>query len=336
MIKKIKVKSPANIAFIKYWGQKDNQLIIPYNDSFSMNLSACLTYLEGEILENKEIKEVFIKDYKKENFLKANTEILNKIISFYSTAKKFLNSKKDFGFRIYSKNTFPKKSGIAGSASFFSALALFFATAFEKKLNQKQLSILARLSGSGSACRSIPDGFSWWRKGNNNETSYAYSLAPPNFWDLRDLVLIVNPQEKKVGSYEGHQQATTSFFFKFRLKELKKRLIMIKKAFFKKDFSLFGQLLEEDALSMHIVMMTQRPPLYYWSEKTFSLIKKIVELRKSGKMEGYYTIDAGENIHLICQKNDYQQFIDYFKEQPEILKIIDNQPSTGAKIIEII
>jgi diphosphomevalonate decarboxylase len=329
---KVKIKSPANIAFIKYWGQKDKKLFLPYNDSFSMNLSSCYTILEIEKKEDPKIQKLYIKDYEKDNFKMKTDDSFKKVLTFYHQAKKFLKVKKDYGFVIYSYNSFPKKAGIASSASFFSALALGFSWLFEKKLDKKNLSILARLSGSGSSCRSIPDGFSWWYKGKKSSDSYAISIAPPSYWDLVDLVLILNKKEKKVSSLEGHLMAETSGLFKYRLLSLEKRLKEIKKAFFKKDFTYFGYLLEEETISMHSVMMTQKPPLFYWSGKTVEVIKKIIEQRKKG-VEGYFTIDAGENIHLICQKKDEEKFLNFLKKQKEVLQIIKNYPTYGTKFI---
>jgi len=334
-MKKIIVKSPANIAFIKYWGQRDSKLILPYNDSFSMNLSDCYTLVNLEIYENKNIKQLYIKDYQSENYKNSKDESLNKVLKFFQTTKKFLSKDEEFGFKIFSSNSFPKKAGIASSASFFSGLAMAFTRAFNKKISPKKLSILARLSGSGSACRSIPDGFCWWSKGTKSDDSFAFSLAPLSYWNLCDLVLILSTAEKKVSSSDGHQKAVTSSFFKYRLLELNKRLKEIKNAFLKKDFTKFGKLLEEDALSMHMTMMTQSPPLYYWSGKTIETIKKVINLRKSG-LEVYFTIDAGENIHLICQENDKGKIYDYFIRQPEVIKIIKNKPADGTRIIQLI
>ncbi len=332
---KIKVKSPANIAFIKYWGQRDSHFILPYNDSFSMNLSHCITEITIERLNDDHKKEVFLEDYLTKKVIPIQQERLEKIIDYYYLIKKFVDKKDDFGFRIFSKNNFPIKSGIASSASFYSALALGFSYLFmEKNLPEKNLSILARLSGSGSACRSIPDGFVWWKKGKNSKTSYAYSIAPPKYWDLVDLVLIVSEKEKIVGSQEGHQKALTSPFFKLRLTDLKRRIKEIKDAFLKKDFEKFGQLIEEEALSLHFVAMTQIPPLYYWSGKTIEIIKEIVYLRKKNRF-GFFTIDAGENIHLICQKKDEKFFFQYFSQKKEIKKMIINYPTIGARLWEV-
>lgn len=330
---KIKIKSPANIAFIKYWGQRDKDLILPYNDSFSMNLSSCYTQLEVEYLFSKDYY-LWIKNYQEKDYCQADKKLMEKIMKYYQKTKAFFSAKNDFGFRIYSQNSFPIKAGIASSASFYSALAVAFAYGFLKKLpNKKTLSILARLSGSGSACRSIPDGFSWWRKGKDSLSSYAYSIASPKFWDLVDMVLILNKKAKSIGSAEGHLLAETSPFFLNRIKEVKKRLKKIKKAFFEKNFDIFGQLLEEETLSMHMVMMTQKPPLYYLSGRTFEVMKKIVDFR-SRKKKCYYTIDAGENIHLICLKKDKKEIYDYFINQKEIEGIIVNYPAEGTQIIK--
>jgi len=307
-------------------------LVLPFNDSFSMNLSGCYTVLEIEKKESLGVKELYIKNYQEKEYKKAGEKSLEKVINFYQKAREFLKKRNDFGYIIKSVNSFPKKAGIASSASFFSGLTLGFSKLFEVDLGQRELSILSRLSGSGSACRSIPDGFSWWYKGKNSQTSYAESIAPYFFWDLIDLVLILSKEEKKVSSQEGHKGATTSPFFKFRLLGLERRVKEIKKAFLSNDFSYFGRLIEEETISMHAVMMTQNPPLYFWSEKTIRIIKKTIELRKQG-IEVYYTIDAGENIHIICQKKDEEKAYRYFQKQQEVLEIIKNYPTIGARII---
>jgi len=332
MLKTIKIKSPANIAFIKYWGQKDSQLVLPYNDSFSMNLSNCYTTLKIEVLDNSDEKELYLREYKKRKFVKVNS--IKKIIDFYNFLKKYAGIKEDYGFRIFSENTFPKKAGIASSASFYSALTVgfYYLLTGNKNFDQKELSILARRSGSGSACRSIPDGFVWWQKGKDSNSSFAYTLRPADFWLLVDLVLILTLKEKEVSSQQGHQTVSTSSVFQFRIKDIGRRLKLIKEAFLKKDFTHFGELIEEEALSLHYVMMTQKPPLYFWSGKTIEIIKKVIELRKKG-VEVYYTIDAGENVHLISEKRNYQKVFAYFNQQKEVKEIIINFPSIGTRIL---
>ncbi len=328
----IRAVAPANIAFIKYWGQRDPALIIPHNDSFSMNLSGCYTAVECEIYDNPEKQELWIKNYREQKFVRAKEAELKKISQFYEKLKKRLGTGQEFGFKIKSANSFPKKAGIASSASFFSALALVFASGFGVELSEKELSILARLSGSGSACRSVPDGFVRWYKGVDSESSYAHSIAPPEYWDICDIVLLATTAEKKTGSGEGHLGAPTSPLYPSRLAELPTRILRILEAFEDKDFTLFGTIIEEDTVSMHSVMMTQNPPLFYWSGKTVEIIKKIIALRNRG-VEAYFTIDAGENVHAICESKNEKKVAAYFRKQPEVTDLILNRPAVGARLM---
>lgn len=328
----IKVESPANIAFIKYWGQRDPKLVLPCHDSFSMNLSACTTTLDVEVVDDSSVQEMEIQLFGKDDYQKATEYQLSKVREFYKTARIFLHETKDFGFKIKSKNSFPMKAGIASSASFFSALALVFLKGFKRDLPEKDLSILARLSGSGSACRSVPDGFVWWHKGVNSPKSYAESIAAPDFWDIADLVLVVSADEKKTGSQDGHTGAQTSTFFEDRLEYLKTAMPEMKDAFLKKDFTKFGEMVEHEAYDFTNILMTQNPSLNYWIDGTLECIKEISILREKGT-ECYFTVDAGANLHLICQQKDMKKLEEHFKSLNTVKHVISNIPAKGTHLI---
>ncbi len=326
------IRSPSNIAFVKYWGQRNASLVLPSNDSFSMNLSNCYTELKVEVLEDPSVRQMVIKEFKSDEYKPATETEMKKVLTFYDVAKKYLGVTPDKGFRIHSANSFPKKAGIASSASFFSAMALAFTKIFDRELDKKQLSVLARLSGSGSACRSIPDGFAWWKASDNSDESYAESIAAPNFWDVRDIVLVLSLDEKKVSSAEGHQGAQTSRYFESRQQALKSTLADVRTAFEKKDFKQFGTIIEQEAINFHSIMMTQVPPLYFWSESTIRCIKDIVKVREEG-LEGYFTIDAGENIHVICESKNESRFQDHFSKQEYIKEVITNSAAPGTHFL---
>lgn len=137
----IKVKSPANIAFIKYWGQSDQNLTLPYNDTCSMNLSNCFTLVRLEVYEEKEKQEVYVKTYKKTKFEKASKKLFEDVAHFYKTTVEFLEITEDIGFKIYISHSFPHKAGIASSSSLYSGLSLAFVTAFNKKTKRKTNSL---------------------------------------------------------------------------------------------------------------------------------------------------------------------------------------------------
>lgn len=315
--------SPANIAFIKFWGKKDPKINLPFNNSISMNLSHCLTTTTVEFSNRFRKDRVFIDG--KEVF----GGKMERVIGILDFIRK--KAKIDLRAKVVSKNNFPADAGIASSASAFSALALAASKVTGLSLSKRELSILARL-GSGSACRSIVDGFAEWRRGKDNQTSYAVQLASPGHWGLRDIVAVVAKEKKKASSTEGHSLALTSPYFKTRLKELKTRTKNLRKALLKKQFKKFGQLLEEETISLHLIAMSSKPPIFYWNEGTIEIINALQKWREKG-LFAYFTIDAGPNVHVICQKKDESRISRKLKKLKSVLFTIVNKPAKGVKLI---
>jgi len=316
--------SPANIAFIKFWGKKDPKLNLPFNDSISMNLSNCLTTTTVE----------FDPGHSRDRIVVGGKEVSGakseRVIEILNQVRK--KSQLDLKARVVSENNFPEGAGIASSASAFSALALVASQAAGLSLSLKELSVLAR-HGSGSACRSVVDGFAQWRAGNSDTTSYAVQLASFSFWELRDVVAVVNKEEKKVSSTEGHGLATSSPYFMVRQKRLPRKIKKLKEAFSEKNFEAFGKIVEEEAVDLHMMAMTSNPPIYYWNEGTMEIIRAIQEWR-SGGLSVYFTIDAGPNVHLICLKKDVGVISEKIRELKSVLFAIVNEPCKGTHLVK--
>ena len=200
--------------------------------------------------------------------------------------------------QVESENNFPTGAGIASSASAFAALSLAASRAAGLELSETELSRLAR-RGSGSACRSVPGGFVEWQAGNSDQDSYAYSLAPPDHWNLADCVAIVSQQHKETGSFQGHALAHTSPLHTARLSGVEQRLAQCRQAILQRDFDALAQVMELDSNLMHAVMITQSPPLLYWQPATLAVMHAVQEWRGQG-LAACYTIDAGPNVHVIC------------------------------------
>lgn len=321
-MKKTTAVAPANIAFIKYWGKKNAKLRLPLNSSVSMNLNKIYSQTTVEFLptlNDDQIEMVGEKIGERERLrIERHLDRIRKIARIKFKAK------------VKSKNNFPKGTGIASSASGFAALSLAGTRAADLNLSQKELSILARL-GSGSACRSIPDGFVEWRKGNSNKTSFAHTLYPPNYWKIVDIVAIVTKTEKKVSSTEGHARAESSSFLSSRILRMGSQVRLVKRALKKKNFSQLGLVIEKDAVNMHAVMMTSQPPIIYWLPKTVEIILAVKHWRKEG-LESYFTIDAGPTVHIICQEKDATGVRNELSKMRGIHKISVNYPSVGARL----
>lgn len=302
--------APANIAFIKFWGKKDTALRLPYNPSISMNLSSCTTTTTVEFLDD------FKQDIVTEGFDK------KRIIAHIDRLRTVAGNRQKV--RVTTKNSFPTSAGIASSASGFAALTVAAATALGLELSEKELTDLSRL-GSGSASRSISPagGFVKW------EDSYAHSLYPPEYWDIRDIICIVDQSQKHVSSAVGHEGATTSPVFAKRLEAVSGRIERIEEALRTKNFTLFGEVTEEDCLDMHRVMQSQNPPLLYWNDATRKIMSDVIAWRKQG-IPVYFTIDAGPNVHLICEGKDERRVTEKIGNT---YQIIVNKPARGAHII---
>jgi diphosphomevalonate decarboxylase len=314
----------SNIAFIKYWGNRDATLRLPLNNSISMNLDHATTITTVAFDAALNDDEIVIGDQK------ANAAQRARVVAHLDRVRALAQI--ETRARVHSRNTFPMGVGIASSASAFAALSLAATRAAGLDLSERELSILAR-QGSGSACRSIPAGFVEWQAGTSSADSYAVQLAPPSFWDLRDVIAVVSTTEKHVGSTEGHAAATSSPFLAERLKGLPARLARVRHAIAARDLATLGSAIEEDAIELHMIAMTSRPPIFYWSPGMVRVIQAVHHWRAEG-LGVYFTLDAGPNVHLICEARDADAVAARAREIPDVLQVIVNAPGDAARLTE--
>lgn len=320
--------SNSNIAFIKYWGNHDAKLRMPLNDSLSMNLDALRTVTTVEFDKSLKQDEVVIGAASADDKTRARVvEHLGRIRTL---------AKMDTYARVMSRNTFPSAAGLASSASAFAALTVAATRAAGLELSERQLSILAR-QGSGSAARSIPAGFTEWLAATNvtstSEQSYARQLLPPDAWDLRDVIAIVSTDAKKVGSSEGHALAHTSPFLGERISRLPIRYHRVRRELFAKNLKGMGPDIEAEAIELHAIAMTSRPPIFYWTPGTVRVMDAVRQWRNEG-LEAYYTLDAGPNVHIITAAKDAAEVEKRVREIGEVQQILVSGPGGGARLGE--
>lgn len=315
--------APTNIAFVKYWGRKDEVLRLPTNGSISMNLSSLSTTTTVEFDKKYSKDEVIINGVQDEKESLRVIKYLDRIRNFAHISEKA---------KVVSNNNFPSATGLSSSASGFAALTVAASAASGLKQGEKELSILAR-QGSGSACRSIPNGFVEWIDGDTSETSYAKSIFPSNYWDIVDIVTVVSDEKKDVLSSEGQRLVGTSPFMSTRLSHMSDKIIKCKKYIKEKDFKSFGELVESEALELHAIMLTSQPSLIYWLPATVRMMKLVKKWRSEG-LPVYFTVNTGQDIHLICEKKDVRNLEEKLRMIQEIKKIIISHPSRGTVLTE--
>jgi diphosphomevalonate decarboxylase len=301
----------SNIAFIKYWGNRDESLRLPANGSISMNLAGletCTSVLFSDLRQNDSLT---IND-------KGTTgTALQRVSAFLDLVRQMAGIPAHA--EVTSQSNFPAGAGIASSAAAFAALALAATRAAGLELDEAGLSRLAR-RGSGSACRSIPGGFVEWQMGSSDADSYAISIAPPVHWDLVDCIAIVSSDPKSTGSTEGQALAGTSPLQAVRVSDAPRRLEICRNAILQRDFAAFAGVVELDSNMLHSVMMTSNPALFYWQPATLTVIKAVQAARAKG-LPACCTVDAGPNVHVITEAAQAEHTTGLLRSLPGVLEV---------------
>ena len=291
-----------NIAFIKYWGNREEKSRLPMNGSISMNLDALFTQVTVSWTEKTHTSS----DSLTINGIQQQGKPLERVSTFLDLVRVLAGM--DLVADVVSQTNIPTGTGVASSAAAFAALSLAATQAAGLNLDPIALSTLAR-HGSGSACRSVPSGFVEWKAGESDQTSYAVSLAPPNHWDLVDIIAIIAEEHKTTGSTEGHALATSSPLQMARVEDSPRRLDVCRRAILDKDFPTLAGIIEADSNLMHAVMITSSPPLFYWHAASLVVMQAVRDARAQG-LCACYTVDAGPNVHVICTRDLEEEMVD--------------------------
>ncbi|HEX9945426.1 MAG TPA: diphosphomevalonate decarboxylase [Thermoanaerobaculia bacterium] len=326
---KTTVSAPANIAFIKYWGARDLDRALPMNPSVSMTLEHCVTQCTVDLLGHAGEDEVWLAE-PDGGFGSPDPEFARRMRAHLERLRKWSGRKESL--RVATRNTFPTAGGLASSASGFAALTLAATGALGKKVSTRELSLLARRSGSGSACRSLFGGFVEWLAskgdGDSDEDSYARQLADADHWDLRDVIAVVEIGPKTVSSIEGHRRAPTSPYYAKRQELLPGRLEKVRRAIRERDLATLGPLIEEEAVDLHLIAMSSQPPVFYWSPGTIAVLRAVRELRQEG-LAAWATMDAGANVHVICDADSEDEVADRLEDLPAVGFVIRDGVGPG-------
>ncbi len=314
-----KWRCPSNIALVKYWGKRDFQK--PMNPSLSFVLQNSFTETSVELFKEGDQKVEFYF----EEVAGVFGERIEKYLDHLSAQMPWINK---YNFRIHSRNSFPHSAGIASSASSFGALALCL-TEIDFALSGKdtespgfweKASELAR-TGSGSACRSVFPGFALWGKTQLFESCSDEHAIPltdgvhPVFSGLRDAILMVDSGTKKVSSSAGHQLMDEHVYKRSRIAQTWENINELYLALLTGDLGKFMTVVENEALSLHAMMMTSNPSFILLKPNSLELISRIRNFREKSNIPVCFTIDAGPNIHLL-----------YFQENvPEIKAFIESE-----------
>lgn len=307
-----------NIALVKYWGKRDEALMLPVAGSLSMTLDDLPTTTTVSLTDSNA-------DAFSLNGEAQSGSGLTKVVRFLDLVRDMAGSPTKA--QVVSTNEGPTAAGLASSASGFAALALAASKAYGLDLDLPALSRLAR-RGSGSASRSVIDRFAIWHAGTDDASSFAEQIDAP---DMRMIVLTVSGQKKEVSSRDGMRRtAETSPFWEGWVSSTETLLAEAADAARAHDFTKLGELTELHAMRMHAVIMSAAPSIRYLAPASFAAFDALKELRQQG-IETYGTADAGPNIVAIARPDDAAAVAERLSEFGSTLTV---GPGRGAHLVE--
>jgi diphosphomevalonate decarboxylase len=305
LIHTVEWTSPSNIALVKYWGKFGDQL--PRNPSVSFTLKHAVTTMKMEVFAK--VEGGLSLEFLFEN--KENQKFQDKILKYLEKEKKLFPWLERVHLKISSTNTFPHSSGIASSASSMSALCLCLLSADEALGGNERseseffkfASEMSRLA-SGSAARSVYSTMASWGetkaiRGSSNHYASEFEDLHPYFHDYCDSILIVSAKEKSVSSRAGHSLMENHPYKEARYAQASDNMSALVNVLKTGDMNRFVDIVEEEALCLHALMMTSRPSYILLQPESLILIEKIREFRAETQIPACFTIDAGPNIHLL-------------------------------------
>lgn len=314
--------APSNIALVKYWGKKENQ--IPANPSLSFTLNQCKTITQLDF-DPKATKGAISFEFKFEGEPKPSFH--PKIQQFFERILPYCNYITNFHFTIDTQNTFPHSSGIASSASGMAALAVnimslerILQPEMEDNYFWEKASFLARL-GSGSACRSLKGSIVVWGEHEQIKGSTpAYGVAfedpvHPIFQNYQDTILLVDKGEKQVSSTVGHDLMHGHPFAAERFAQAPQNLSLLVEALKTGDMEAFIRITESEALTLHAMMMTSTPYFILMKPNTLEIINRIWRFRQATSIPVCFTLDAGANVHVLYPENDKATVLQFIKNE---------------------
>ncbi|XP_005592827.2 diphosphomevalonate decarboxylase isoform X1 [Macaca fascicularis] len=310
--------APVNIAVIKYWGKRDEELVLPINSSLSVTLHQDQLKTTTTAVISKDFTEDRIwLNGREEDVGQPRLQACLREIRRLARKRRNawdgdpLSSSLSCKVHVASVNNFPTAAGLASSAAGYACLAYTLARVYGV---ESDLSEVAR-RGSGSACRSLYGGFVEWQMGEQTDgkDSVARQVAPESHWpELRVLILVVSAEKKLTGSTVGMQASVeTSALLRFRAEAVvPARMAEMTRCIRERDFPGFAQLTMKDSNQFHATCLDTFPPISYLNAVSWRIIHLVHRFNAHhGDTKVAYTFDAGPNAVIFTLDDTVAEFV---------------------------
>jgi diphosphomevalonate decarboxylase len=303
--------APTNIALCKYWGKRDTELNLPVTSSLSIALpdKGAMTTLT---FTSNSFDTVTLNG----NELAQDSEFVKRLVKYLDLFRFDLA----WNLHVDIKMNIPPAAGLASSACGFASVACALNDLFQWQLTQRDLSILARL-GSGSAARSLWNGFVLWNEGMLEDGMDSVGEPLTCDWpSLRVGILPISDAPKPISSRDAMlRTVNSSSLYNCWPRKVSQDMAIFKQALKTKNFALLAGTAESNALSMHATMLSSWPPICYFLPETLMAMQRVWALRHEG-CEVYFTQDAGPNLKLLFLEPQTSVLTEAFPDM-EVIKV---------------
>ena len=229
-----------------------------------------------------------------------------------------------------------------------SALALCLCD-LENQINRKKECDLSEFlqkasevarEASGSAARSVFPFMSSWgtHQGGTSDlwaTPIIKESIHPHFQQFCDSIVIVDGAEKAVSSRAGHALMDVHPFKESRYQRAKENTHKLLEVLKNGDLASFIEIVEEEALMLHGLMMTSSPSVVLLRPESLEIVHQLRSFRNETQIPICFTIDAGPNIHILYPKSYKEKVIIWMQQNLASFKIIHDEVGTGPKNLAI-
>jgi diphosphomevalonate decarboxylase len=134
---------------------------------------------------------------------------------------------------------------------------------------------------------------------NNLAAKPVNTAIHPLFQKMNDAILIVNAKTKKTGSSAGHALMETNPYASARYHQAQEHVIELHDVLALGNMDRFIEIVEQEALTLHALMMSSQPGYMLMEGETLAIINLIRQFRNDTKIPLCFTLDAGPNVHLL-------------------------------------
>ncbi|WP_418969287.1 diphosphomevalonate decarboxylase [Alloscardovia omnicolens] len=328
----VAARAHTNIALIKYWGKRDEELYLPTSTSLSLTLDSLYTDTHVSFDSQLDADVLHLAGEKQDA---ASTAKVARVIDLFRQRYDCCDAP---AVRVDSHNHVPTAAGLASSSSGFAALAFALRALFEQAcphqphMSDTELSTFAR-RGSGSATRSIFGGFVEWAYGTGSEDSVAVPVDNAD-WDVAMVVAAISIQHKKISSTYGmkHTAATSAFYSLWR-QASQQDLEAVRAGIASRDIDAIGAAMEANCMKFHATMFAANPPFTYMTSKSLQVIEFVQALRNEG-LSAYFTMDAGPNVKILCRRSDQPQLHERLSAAFPEITLFDAAPGGAPELLD--